>query len=60
MVDVLFWCFKDFFVIIFIVNGKDNCFKDFIVRCNKVFDVFNWFIGVNKDGELNNLLYKDV
>lgn len=44
----------------FIVNGKNNCFEDFIVRFKKVFDVLYWLIGGDKYGEFNNFLYKDV
>ena len=60
LADVLPQCPKDLPVIIFTVNGKDNCSKDFIVRRNKVSDALNWLTGVNKDGEPNNFLYKDV
>ena len=60
LADVLPRCPKDLPVIIFTVNGKDNCSKDFIVRRNKVSDALNWLTGVNKDGEPNNFLYKDV
>lgn len=56
----MFRCFKDLFVIIFIINGKDNSFLDFVVRCKKVEDVFNWLIGEKEFGEFNNLLYKNV
>ena len=60
LADVLPRCPKDLPVIIFTVNGKGNCSKDFIVRRNKVSDALNWLTGVNKDGEPNNFLYKDV
>ena len=60
LADVLPRCPKDLPVIVFTVNGKDNCSKDFIVRRNKVSDALNWLTGVNKDGEPNNFLYKDV
>ena len=51
---------KDLPVIIFTVNGKVNCSKDFIVRRNKISNALNWLTGVNKHGEPNNFLYKDV
>lgn len=60
LADVLPQCPKDLPVIIFTVNGKDNCSKDFVVRCNKISDALNWPTGVNKHGEPNNFLYKDV
>ena len=60
LADVLPRCPKDLPVVIFTVNGKGNCSKDFIVRRNKVSDALHWLTGVNKDGEPNNFLYKDV
>lgn len=60
LADVLPQCPKDLPVIIFTVNGKDNCSKDFVVRRNKISDALNWLTGVNKHGEPNNFLYKDV
>ena len=60
LADVLPRCPKDLPVIVFTINGKDNCSKDFIVRRKKVSDALYWLTGVNKDGEPNNFLYKDV
>lgn len=60
LADVLPRCPKDLPVIIFTVNGKDNCFRDFVVRRNNVSDALDWLTGVNKDGEPNNFLFKDV
>ena len=60
LADVLPRYPKDLPVIIFTVNGKDNCSKDFIVRRNKISDALNWLTGVNKHGKPNNFLYKDV
>jgi len=60
LADVVPQCPKDLPVIIFTVNGKDNCSKDFVVMRNKISDALNWLTGVNKHGEPNNFLYKDV
>ena len=60
LADVLPRCPKDLPVIVFTINGKDNCSKDFIVRRKKVSDALYWLTGVNKDEEPNNFLYKDV
>lgn len=60
LADVLPQCPKDPPVIIFTVNVKGNCSKDFVVRRNKISDALNWLTGVNKHGEPNNFLYKDI
>lgn len=60
LADVLPRCPKDLPVIVFTINGKDNCSKDFIVWRKKVSDALYWLTGVNKDEEPNNFLYKDV
>lgn len=60
LADVLPRCPKDLPVIVFTVNGKNNCSEDFIVRLKKVSDALYWLTGVEKHGEPNNFLYKDV
>lgn len=54
LADVLPQCPMDLPVIIFTVNGKDNCSKHFVVRHNKISDALNWLTGVTKHGEPNN------
>ena len=51
---------RPYLFIIFTVNGKDNCSKDFVVRRKKMSDALYWLTGVNKHGQPNNFLYKDV
>ena len=60
LADVLPRCPKDLPVIVFTVNGKNNCSEDFIVRLKKVSDALYWLTGGDKHGEPNNFLYKDV
>ena len=60
LADVLPRCPGDLPVIIFTVNGKDNCSTDFVVRRNEVSDALHWLTAKNENGESNNPLYKDV
>lgn len=50
---------KDLPVIVFIISGKNNDSKDFIVR-KKVDDALYWLTGFHERGKPNNVLYQNV
>lgn len=60
LANVLPRCPKDLPVIIFTVNGKDNCSSDFVVRRQKVEEALYWLTGKNINGQPNSPLYKNV
>lgn len=60
LADVLPRCPKDLPVIIFTVNGKDNCSTDFVVRRKIVSDALHWLTDMNEDEEPNNPLYRNI
>ena len=60
LADVLPRCPQELPVIVFIIAGKDNKSRDFLVRRQKVADALYWLTGTNENGEANNHLYRNI